>query len=263
MNPPSPSLSFISLPNGVPWVGNEGRQCRSTGQITGRSDTDSRDLHHVALSFSLILSLDSVRRVEVSFRNYFDFDDENFFRLKGENEISAWISRIMVEYRIRFVIRSYVLRKLNYIYKRGQCHEEIRAINGGGGGGETAARCARIIYPGEDRGERGRWLDLVRERYVIRDVVGRRSLPPAVRQRARKLRKHFSIPRNFTIDIFPTRGREKKRERETETTASPETFVHKSENYEPVPRSPLRPCNRPAICLPTRNGEITRRVNPS
>lgn len=132
MNPPSPSLSFISLPNGVPWAGNEGRQCRSTGQITGRSDTDSRDLHHVALSFSLILSLDSVRRVEVSFGNYFDFDDENFFRLKGENEISAWISRMVVEYRIRFVIRCYVLRKLNYIYKRGQCHEEIRAINGGG-----------------------------------------------------------------------------------------------------------------------------------
>lgn len=35
-----------------------------------------------SLSFSLILSLDSVHRVEVSFRNYFDFDDENFFRLK-------------------------------------------------------------------------------------------------------------------------------------------------------------------------------------
>lgn len=45
----------------------------------------------------------------------------------------------------------------------------------------------------------------------------------------------------------------------------PETFVHKSENYEPSSSPPVRSCiprSRSAICLPTRNGEITPRATP-
>lgn len=69
VNPLSLSLSFrfrMELP------GNEGRQCRSTGQITARSDTDSRDCYTTWLSLSRYCSSS---RIE-SKGNYFDLERE-------------------------------------------------------------------------------------------------------------------------------------------------------------------------------------------
>lgn len=56
VNPLSLSLS-LSFRFRMEFPGNEGRQCRSTGQITARSDTDSRDCYTTWLSLSLSLSI--------------------------------------------------------------------------------------------------------------------------------------------------------------------------------------------------------------
>lgn len=77
VNPLSLSLSFRFR---MEFPGNEGRQCRSTGQITARSDTDSRDCYTTWLSLSLSRYCSS-SRVE-SKGNYFDLDRSRISKME-------------------------------------------------------------------------------------------------------------------------------------------------------------------------------------
>lgn len=73
---------------------------------------------------------------------------------------------------------------------------------------------------------------------------------------ARAPREHFSIPRNFTIGIFPTRyGRVRAREKHLYINLK---IMTSAPCPQPARRTtPSGEATGGGICLPTRNGEIT------
>lgn len=147
MFPPDrePSLSLsLSFRFRMEFPGNEGRQCRSTGQITARSDTDSRDCYTTWLSLSLSILFVESNRIE-----------GELFRSRSIENFKNGVEYLVIRFTgIELYLQTGSMSRRNSNDKRR-------------GRGETCY--ARIIYPREDREGR----DLVRrERYVIRGVVG-------------------------------------------------------------------------------------------